>query len=107
LLGKQAVRELDAAVLEVVRANLEESEPELGIVDALLLAKEERKLRTLDAALDRRPAPEDTPPRTTSFDGGVRQTAPLPSDPQREHNELVSAAARILRLGHTGEVFGA
>ena len=44
--------------------------------------------------------------RATSFDGGVRQTPPPPSDPERDHGELLIAAARIYRHGRGSENAG-
>jgi hypothetical protein len=84
---------------------LEPPEPELGFIDAVIADKKARSRRTLDAVLERRPARAAPTSGTTSCDGGMRMPPWPVTTPEADHNELVAAVARLMRLGQGGDVF--
>jgi hypothetical protein len=51
---------------------------------------------TLHSVPEERAGDEPDPGVPVDFDGGVREPAPPPSDPEAEHNQLV---ANLTRLG--------
>lgn len=56
-------------------------------------SKARRKQELAVIFTGRVPPPGDQLGRFAGFDGGAREPAPLPRDPEREHGELVSRLA--------------
>jgi hypothetical protein len=86
MLGPERLDELDAAVLDVVAAQLREPEPQPTFLETVALAKQAKRETFVGAVLGLAPTDPEPPSRPSGFDGGARDTPPVRRAPDVEHN---------------------
>jgi hypothetical protein len=95
----QSIEELVAAAEAVATSH--PNPAELASFNAAA-QKQERDLSLLQMLHGSFEVPDPQPSEAPDFDGGVREPAPLPSDPVRDHDELLLAWVRESHLGGGG-----